>query len=110
MAKSFRVTLVAVACIALLGFVIKPSFIRARAESQQNSCNNYQLQINNAKEHWRIEFHKASNDVPTWNDLTRGQRYLRSVPHCPAGGTYVIGRLDEWPRCSISTHKLEDTP
>ena len=107
MPKTLKIVLAAAACAVLLLVFVAPSFTRARVTSQCNACNNYQLQIVGAKEQWRIDNHKTSNDVPTWADLAGEHRYLPKALVCPAGGVYTLGRLDERPRCSIAAHKLE---
>ena len=56
-------------------------------------------QLDGAKEQWKLENPKATNDVPTWEDLLP---YLRQKPACPQGGTYFLGRVGETPTCSIS--------
>lgn len=35
---------------------------------------------------------------------------VQGMPHCPAGGIYTIGRIDELPTCSIPTHRLPGIP
>jgi hypothetical protein len=62
-------------------------------------------QINGAKDAWSIQYHKTTNDTPTWADLQpivfpgRTNRPLDF--RCPKGGTYKIGRVGEPPTCSI---------
>ena len=110
MAKKLKMALAATGCAAVLAVFVAPSFFRARVIAECNTCNNYQLQIEGAKENWRIDYHKATNDVPAWADLAGKHRYLRKVLVCPAGGVYTLGRLDESPRCSIATHRMESYP
>jgi hypothetical protein len=95
MATKIKVALAATSCVAVLAVVFAPSFTRARAISQCNACNNYQLQIANAKEQWRINHNKSTNDVPTWADLAGTNGYLSKELVCPAGGVYTLARLDE---------------
>ena len=46
---------------------------------------------------------EATNDAPTWDDLRPYFPYTwsNSIPVCPDGGVYTIGRLGENPKCSI---------
>ena len=53
----------------------------------ENACINNLRQIDAAKQQWALEKGKQSTDMPTMEDL---KPYLRSIPHCPAGGTYTI--------------------
>ena len=74
---------------------------------QPPSCINNLRQIRLAKEQWVIEKNKTTNDVPAWADASD---YLRSGIRCPQGGTYMLGRVCEPPKCSIGgpTHTLPD--
>ena len=71
--------------------------------SVTNECANNLRLIEAAKEQWKLEYNKAPNATPNWNDL---RPYLpvgmtNGKPACPQGGTYRIGRVDELPTCSI---------
>jgi hypothetical protein len=84
-------------------FVI-PNFIRARYTSSTNACINNLRQIDAAKQEWALETRKT-NGVVTENDI---KPYIKldsngNLPKCPAGGTYIIGRVGEDPKCSIGT-------
>jgi len=69
-----------------------------------NACVNSLRQLDGAKQQWVLENHKTTNDVPAWQDLLP---YLRQKPVCPEGGTYILGRVGELPRCSHGgTHSL----
>ena len=61
-------------------------------------------QIERAKMQWQIERNKTSNDLPEWQDLVGPDRYLQSIPKCPRGGFYTIGKVSEAPSCSIAEH------
>jgi hypothetical protein len=60
--------------------------------------------ITGAKVSWMIERNKTTNDTPTWADLVGSDGYLKSLPRCPGGGTYTIGKISEPPSCSIAEH------
>jgi hypothetical protein len=69
-------------------------------------CLNNLRFIDNAKQMWAYEHHKTTNDPPpTLEDLQfyigHGGGNGRLMPECPCGGTYMIGRLEEPPRCSL---------
>ena len=66
--------------------------------------------IDTYKLNWSLENRKGPNETPSWDDL-RGwfpQRWTNGNPTCPQGGTYVLGRVSEPPRCSIGEpgHKM----
>lgn len=68
-------------------------------------CINNLRQIDGAKQQWMLEHRKNPEDVPSSEDVAA---YLKNnkFPKCPAGGTYIIRRLDQEPTCSIPDHKL----
>ena len=90
----------AVAVVLVAAFVL-PGFIRARNTSASNACVMHLRQIDGAKEQWVIENHKRTNDLVSWNNI---KPYLsrEQVPQCPDGGTYILGRVGEPPRCSLA--------
>ena len=61
--------------------------------------------IDRVKQQWMTEHQKTTNDVPTWDDLIG---YLSrdgdTIPTCPGGGSYTIGRVGEPARCSSPGH------
>jgi hypothetical protein len=87
-------------CLVVVVLVIAvPNFIRARNTSARNSCVNNLRQIDGAKQQWYLENQKSSNDIPTHAEVAL---YLKNntFPVCPAGGKYIVGRVDEEPKCS----------
>jgi hypothetical protein len=75
--------------------------------SSVNACINNLRQIDAAKQQWALEHSRKVADVVTWTDLAP---YLGNMGHklvwCPQGGVYRLGRLDEFPTCSISNHNV----
>jgi hypothetical protein len=96
--KSLMVTLSVGSLALLLSAVVYLVSLRQRAAL--NVCRGYLAGIDIGKRNWGLEYHKAGNEAPTWDDLIGERRLLRQVPVCPKRGTYIIGRLDELPRCS----------
>jgi hypothetical protein len=101
MSQKVKILLVGIPVLCLLLAIALPSFISPRMVRSQNSCVNVLRQIEGAKDQWITERHKTTNDTPTWADL---RPYFKdAVPlQCPNGGTYIIGRCDELPTCSIA--------
>ena len=97
------VLLPGVAVAGALAAIAVPNFVKARQTSQRNACINNLRQLDAAKNQWALEKGKSPTDVPTMNDLTP---YLRSVPHCPAGGSYTLNAVNTPPTCSIPGHQL----
>jgi hypothetical protein len=87
----------------LLVAVAVPNFIRARTTTAKNACINSLRQIDGAKQQWALENNITTNAQPSWNDILPylGRGTNTKMPHCPHGGTYTIGRVDEPPRCSV---------
>ena len=89
----------------LMGFVaviVVPAFVAGTRFRQANPCVNNLMQIQSAKNQWKLENNKKDGDVVTETDL---KPYFANgnFPKCPAGGTYAIGRIGENPKCSIGT-------
>jgi hypothetical protein len=100
--------LVVVSVGVLLGAVLLlPSYIKSRTVSSKNACVCVLKQIDGAKATWALENHKPNSDVPTEADLYGRTNYIRDVPECPGGGRYIIGRIDQMPRCSLPRHFLD---
>lgn len=84
--------------------LLKDFVIPARSTPANIVCIHNLRQIESAKQTWALENHKDTNDVVTWNDI---RPYLRYLLQCPQGGTYILGKAGEQPRCSIGgTHVL----
>lgn len=63
--------------------------------------------IDAAKASWSLDNHITNVAVgPKASDLYGSTNYLREVPVCPKGGTYVIATIREKPRCSYPGHTL----
>lgn len=69
-------------------------------------CRNNLRLIDAAKQQWALERQKTTNDPPPiWDDLREyiGRGPNNSiVPECPCGGTYMLGRLDQAVKCSLT--------
>ena len=95
------IAFVGAVAVVLLAALVLPAFIRARNTSASNACVMHLRQIAGAKEQWAIENHKTTNDAVSWDGI---KPYLshEQVPQCPDGGTYILGRVGEPPRCSLA--------
>jgi RNA polymerase sigma factor (sigma-70 family) len=72
-----------------------------------NHCINNLRQMDAAKNQFALEHRLTSTNYVTADDIAP---YLmgNKLPECPSGGTYVLGRLDQMPTCSIPGHALPD--
>ena len=96
MKKGFTLVeiMIVVAIIAILAAIAIPNFVKYRKESQQGTCESTRAQIVTAAENWGS---KPANAEATTVDLstlapTDGSGYFKTVPTCPAGGTYTVSK------------------
>jgi hypothetical protein len=77
----------------------------------QNSCINNLRQIDGGKEQWALEHKKSAGSIVNEEELAL---YIKGgMPSCPGQydpgngkGTYIIGKVDELPRCTVPGHTL----
>jgi len=93
-------------CWACDDVMIKLGVCPTRRSSPRNACIVNLMQINGAKATWALEKQKSNTDTPTATDLYGTNAYLRDKPTCPRGGNYVIGKVEQKPRCSSQGHTL----
>jgi prepilin-type N-terminal cleavage/methylation domain-containing protein len=97
--------MIVVAIIGLLAAIAIPNFVKARATSQANACINNMRQIDGAAQQWALEKGKKTGDTITLaTDLTP---YIKlnsstSIPPCPAGGSYTVGKVGDIPQVTCS--------
>ena len=78
--------------------------IQSRQAAVRLACMNHLIQIDGAKQQWKMEHQKTDADIPTWEGF---KPYIAGRLKCPAGGVYTIGKVGELPSCSITNHSLE---
>lgn len=97
--------MIVVAIIGLLAVIAMPSFYSARQRSQEAVCMNNLRQISSAKDQYGIENNLASGIPSLEKDLVG--TYLKRMPECPAGGSYLMNDISDEPTCSaydVATH------
>ncbi|HZQ47758.1 MAG TPA: hypothetical protein VFC07_12140 [Verrucomicrobiae bacterium] len=107
---TFSITVI----VFVVAVVAVPNFIRPRMFVSTNACVNNLHWIQEAKRLWAEKNHKNPTNVPTMTDLfnekndlefSKGTNYLSGVfkfpPRCPDGGNYILGAVNEEPKCSI---------
>ena len=97
----------AILIIPLMMAIAIPNFVKARNTAQMNACINNLRTIDAAKNQWVLDKDKKGGDTPTESDLLP---YFKNhqMPHCIAGGVYLIGAVTNLPTCSIPEHKLPE--
>ena len=98
--KSTFVVLTATVVMVFVALLVPP-LLRSRSKPSTVPCVAQLKVIDGAKQQWAAENHKATNDVPTWDDLRPYFGSFGTRLTCPAGGSYTIGPVGEDPRCSI---------
>ncbi len=98
--------MIVVAIIGLLAAIAIPNFVKARAASQKNACIANLKQIDGAKATWALENKKGNTDTPATTALYGSDKYIRTEPKCPGGGTYTLNNVMTRPACSLTDHVL----
>ena len=98
MSKASVIVLAAI-CVLVLAITI-PHFIHVRPTRAALGCISSLRVIDAAEKEWALEYHKTTNDMPTWDDL-RPYCWSNRIPVCPDGGTYTLGRVGQLPVCSL---------
>jgi hypothetical protein len=92
----------------------KPPVHQTQSPVFGNCINGLKI-IRDAKALWAADHPASPSAIPTMDDLipclgvtTVGKPDSDvSWLHCPEGGNYTTGRVDELPRCSIPQHSLD---
>lgn len=93
--------MIVVAIIGMLMTIAVPNVVKARKTAQKNACLTNMKNIESTIEQFKLENRTAPADL---NALVAGG-YFKTVPTCPAGGTYTIPASDEGEvTCSIAEH------
>lgn len=94
--------------VAIIGIIIAiavPAFLRARETSRARACQENLSKIDGAVEQYALDNRLGHSASVTMANLapTGGTGYLKSVPACPAGGTYAASQtVGVSPTCSYS--------
>jgi hypothetical protein len=97
--KAIRIV-VAVVIVVAVTAVIVPRLMTPRTISSRHVCAANLVAIKQLKVQWAGSHSKGEEDEPTWKDLF-GTNWASSLPTCPNGGKYRIGKIKENPTCSI---------
>lgn len=96
--------MIVVAIIGLLAAMAIPNFANARANAQARACINNLTKIDAATDEFALESGKKNGDTISYPaDLTPYIKLnaARSIPGCPAGGTYSVSAVGTSPVCSL---------
>jgi hypothetical protein len=88
--------------LVLLAALALPNFLKPEKVFGTNACVNNLSQIDAAKERWAKATQAKANNMPSWEDIRPYMPHAASsLPECPSGGTYTIGRIGQSPVCSV---------
>jgi|SRR3954451_5751071 prepilin-type N-terminal cleavage/methylation domain-containing protein len=93
--------MIVVAIIGVLMAISIPNISKARLSATRNVCIGNLHQIEAAKRIWALEKLKGPTDIPVDSELFGSSNYLRDKPICPAGGTYTLNALANYPSCAL---------
>ena len=87
--------------IGLAGMAIFaiPNLMRGRANADRTACFSNQRTIRVTIQQWATDKRKGDSDSPSKDDI-KGYFEGEKLPLCPAGGTYDLATVGEYPSCS----------
>ena len=104
MSRNMKVlTVIGIPVIALCVASMFAKPVRARAIPATGVCAENLRLIQAAKQKWALDHHQPAKYFPYWQDIQPylGSTFSGSFPHCPDGGVYLPGRLNQLPSCSV---------
>jgi hypothetical protein len=99
----FKIAIVLV-LLGLWALILIPGFKHDMPTARKYACINNLRQIEGAKMQWALENRARPGDFVTLTNLESYVKY--GWPSCPGGGIYTIGRIGEYPTCSVPGHSL----
>ena len=101
--KKLAIACVIVVLAFLIAAIVIPNVVRSRVTYASNACPNNLRQIDGAKQQWQLEYKKTGEDNPSLEDLQpyMGRGSAGTIPQCPHGGKYVVGRIGQPPTCTV---------
>jgi hypothetical protein len=114
MSRIFKILILLASLVAVAFIVLFVLAYLTPKSSKIPRCHDNLMQIESYKQIWEANRTTAevTNDAPSWDDLRPyfPEGWSNSIPVCPNGGIYTIGRVGEKPRCSIGkgySHSLQ---
>jgi len=97
--------MIVVLIVGILLAVAVPNFMTARETSRSKACSSNLRQIESAKKQYAVDKRLADGSPVT--EITTLADYIKTLPVCPDGGTYIPGAIGTYPSCSEGgTHVL----
>jgi hypothetical protein len=109
MSEKTRRTLIFALLLLAAAIILCSWFLFRKPDRRPNpkyTCLSNLKAIESAKANWALDQRKSDDAVPTDADLFGSDRYIEVKLTCPAGGTYILGKVSEKPRCTFAGHVL----
>jgi hypothetical protein len=96
------------AAVAFSALVVIPRSVNFGTHGTRpvDACLHNLRALDGAKQVWALERKKATNDVPTWQDIRPYMSEKEGFPTCPSGGKYNIGAVNTLASCTYPGHVL----
>ncbi len=106
--------MIVVSLVGLLATIATPTWVRARTQSQTQTCLNNLKQVDGAKQQWALDYKSAPTITPDFTDISG---YLKHTVLCPAdraatfATSYNMNAVSVRPTCQIvpADHVLPET-
>lgn len=104
MFQDLNLLLFALDILPLVVFALFPA--KRKALSRLGECTWTLQDFQICKWAWMLKEDKTTNDIPSWSDLSPFIETFcsGSKTNCAEGGIYTIGRVGEWPKCSLDRY------
>jgi prepilin-type N-terminal cleavage/methylation domain-containing protein len=89
--------MIVVAIIGIITAIAIPGFLNARDRARQNSCQENLLRIDGAMQQYIMDQNLLGTEdlSPFWPaEFVGNGLYIRALPVCPAGGSYILTFAD----------------
>ena len=99
--------MIVVAIIGMLAAVAIPNLMRGRKNAARTACFSNQRTIRTTIQQWATDKRKGDSDSPSEEDI-QGYFEGEKLPLCPAGGTYDLATVGEYPSCDEHGCYIDD--
>lgn len=96
MSTKYKVAIAIAIASIIAAAILLPAFVPPSVR-KMNTCPNNLRMLDGAKWQWALENRCTNGANVTWDEI---RPYLKTPPVCSKGGTYILGRVGELPRCS----------
>jgi prepilin-type N-terminal cleavage/methylation domain-containing protein len=104
--------MIVVAIIGLLASIAVPNFVHSREVSHRKVCVGNIRQLEGAVQAWAFETRKYNGDNIVSAELFGADKYIKTAPLCPGGGTYNYYKVGDpvHVACTLSAPPTSHAP